>query len=223
MVATVSLPLQAVWATDFASVNASTISLILRTVSAAVENERTSNPSAQVVWTGPKVNGSYFRATRQVVRELVSHSTDHMLVVGYWLAGTAGNLSIINEIVDSIAEAVREREVEVSMVLDTGSRPDGSSNYDVLQSLWPTDLPLPNLLTWNIPDNEPHLKIHAKVIVCDRKEALVTSANLTQHALERNIEMGLHIHGDACMRITQHFELLETQGILEPFSNDSTT
>ena len=117
MVATVSLPLQAVWATDFASVNASTISLILRTVSAAVENERTSNPSAQVVWTGPKVNGSYFRATRQVVRELVSHSTDHMLVVGYWLAGTAGNLSIINDIVDSIAEAVREREVEVSMVL----------------------------------------------------------------------------------------------------------
>ena len=67
-------------------------------------------------------------------------SGDRALSCGV-LAGTAGNLSIINEIVDSIAEAVREREVEVSMVLDTGSRPDGSSNYDVLQSLWPTDLP----------------------------------------------------------------------------------
>jgi len=34
-------------------------------------------------------------------------------------------------------------------------------------------------------------KLHAKVIVADRRDALVTSANLTQAGLLANLEMGV--------------------------------
>ncbi|WP_425454039.1 phospholipase D-like domain-containing protein [Nocardioides immobilis] len=37
--------------------------------------------------------------------------------------------------------------------------------------------------------------MHAKVLVVDRRTALVGSANLTGHALERNLECGLLVRG----------------------------
>ena len=38
-------------------------------------------------------------------------------------------------------------------------------------------------------------RVHAKCAVADRLNAFVTSANLTSAALDKNIEMGVHIHG----------------------------
>ena len=37
--------------------------------------------------------------------------------------------------------------------------------------------------------------MHAKILVVDRRIALVGSANLTGHALERNLECGVLIRG----------------------------
>ena len=43
-------------------------------------------------------------------------------------------------------------------------------------------------------------KLHAKVIVADRHDALVTSANLTHAGLLENLEMGLRIQGAMAVR-----------------------
>ena len=72
----------------------------------------------------------------------------------------------------------------------------------------------PELLTWEVPEAEKHLKLHAKVLVADRRDALVTSANLTMHALDRNMEMGVRVTGAAGRRIADHFELLRQRGVV---------
>ncbi len=50
-------------------------------------------------------------------------------------------------------------------------------------------------LAWPAPARPLDASMHAKVLVVDRCTALVGSANLTGHALERNFECGLLIRG----------------------------
>ncbi len=57
-------------------------------------------------------------------------------------------------------------------------------------------------------------KLHAKVIVSDHSDALVTSANLTKAGFQENLEMGLRIQGDMAGAIVRHFDLLIDQDIL---------
>ncbi len=107
------------------------------------------------------------------------------------------------------------------MVLDQRDKPYGKNNRDILMELWPQEVEPPVMLTWDIPDGEKHLKLHANVLVADRSDALVTSANLTMYALDRNMEMGVRVSGSAGERIAHHFGLLTRQGVLTPFSAET--
>jgi phosphatidylserine/phosphatidylglycerophosphate/cardiolipin synthase-like enzyme len=53
--------------------------------------------------------------------------------------------------------------------------------------------------------------------VVDRREVFVSSANFTEAAHERNIEVGLLIHSSTLAeRIVRHFEALLAEGVLKP-------
>ena len=57
--------------------------------------------------------------------------------------------------------------------------------------------------------------LHVKCVVVDGTEALVTSANLTATAQERNIELGLLVRsGNVAERIETHFRSLMREGYL---------
>ncbi|WP_410210819.1 DISARM system phospholipase D-like protein DrmC [Aquirhabdus sp.] len=195
------------WGDQFNTLSNSAFALqlaILKEIVSLTENEATHT---EVVWTGPKVEGTYLRATRQVVQDIIVAAQFELLVVGYWLAGKEDNEGIINDIIELIANAVA-RGVKVIMVLDEGEKGYGKNNRDTVITLWPKDITLPKLLTWKIPADDKHLKLHAKVLVADRHDALVTSANLTMYALDRNMEMGVRAQGQASERIALHFDLL---------------
>jgi phosphatidylserine/phosphatidylglycerophosphate/cardiolipin synthase-like enzyme len=87
-------------------------------------------------------------------------------------------------------------------------------------SAWPLGVTLPKILTWRLPPGDQHLKLHAKVLVADRRDALVTSANLTSYAMDRNMEMGVRIVGHLAVDIARHFDLLEAHGVLEPYGEE---
>jgi phosphatidylserine/phosphatidylglycerophosphate/cardiolipin synthase-like enzyme len=57
--------------------------------------------------------------------------------------------------------------------------------------------------------------MHAKVVVIDRRKALVTSANLTARAQAENIELGLLVdHAPTSQRIAAYFDGLIATGVL---------
>jgi phosphatidylserine/phosphatidylglycerophosphate/cardiolipin synthase-like enzyme len=59
--------------------------------------------------------------------------------------------------------------------------------------------------------------MHAKCIVIDRKTVFVSSANFTEAAQERNLEVGLLIRSPTLAeRVRTHFESLITAGLLQP-------
>jgi cardiolipin synthase A/B len=208
--------LQVLWAKSFSFLSPSGFAILLDAVAEAAKMERERGDRTEIVWTGPVVEGSYLRATRQVVQDIIRDAKSELLVVGYWLAGRQDGEGIINDIVNQIAEAVR-RQVKVTIVLDERNKPFGLDNRATLIELWPHDVTVPGLLTWKLPEEDNHLKLHAKLLVADRHDSLVTSANLTMYAMDRNMEMGVRVIGAAAARIAQHFDLLVQQEILLPF------
>lgn len=58
-------------------------------------------------------------------------------------------------------------------------------------------------------------KLHAKVIVADGRDALVTSANLTYHGYEANIEIGVRVSGEPARLVEKHFrELIRAEELV---------
>ncbi|MFI4971360.1 MAG: DISARM system phospholipase D-like protein DrmC, partial [Hyphomicrobiales bacterium] len=186
--------LQEAWTVAGPDLSAEALALLLRTSVASVAAFRGQVPATQVVWTGPKVDGSFLRATREVVREIIRGARGDLLVVGYWITARDDGEGIIEELIASLGDAVG-RGVTVTIIIDERVRPDGRDNRRILVSAWPAGVALPRILTWRLPADEQHLKLHAKVLVADQHDALVTSANLTSYAMDRNMEMGVRIVG----------------------------
>lgn len=212
--------LQKTWTDVAPHLSATDISLLLRTSAAAASLVKRQHPATQVVWTGPTVDGSYLRSTSETVRDLIRQASKDLLVVGYWIVARDDGEGIIWEVIASLAEAVR-RGVAVTVIADERVRPDGMDNLRALKSAWPIDVAIPKVLTWRLPSDDAHLKLHAKVLVADKNDSLVTSANLTSYALHRNIEMGFRVSGRPAHDIATHFELLEAHGILGRFRASS--
>ena len=76
-------------------------------------------------------------------------------------------------------------------------------------------------MTWRAPGDNEYLKLHAKVIVADHRDALVTSANLTMYAMDLNMEMGVRVLGAPAASIADHFDLLIAKGTLQPYDGNA--
>lgn len=201
------------------SLAGSTLALALRSSVAAANESRSELPVTQLVWTGPSVEGSYLRSTREVVRELLRAAQHELLVTGYWIAAHDEGEGIIEEVITALGAAVH-RGVEVTVIVDERPRAGGRDNRQVLVDAWPPHTPLPRLLTWRLPADDRHLKLHAKVLVADGADALVTSANLTSYAMDRNMEMGVRVIGAPARSIADHFRRLVDSSVLVAFEGE---
>lgn len=208
--------LQAVWTEEFPEATGRDLGAMLRAAAGGLLVERERATQTEVVWTGPRVDQSFVRSTREVMRDIVRGAVRELIVVGYWIQGEAGDEGIVRELVQEVAARAADG-ISVTIALDQLKRDDGTDNRLILMGMWPTRVKAPRLLTWRIPDGEKHLKLHAKVLVADGRDALVTSANLTLHAIDRNIEMGVRVLGRPALAIANHFRLLDQSGILQPF------
>lgn len=120
-----------------------------------------------------------------------------------------------------------EPEMSVRLFLDIQRGPgDTSAPREIVRrfahrfrtSQWPTDRPLPRVfydprsLELN---SDKKACLHAKCVVVDTRSVFVSSANFTEAAQERNIEVGL-LAKDASLaeRIVRHFDSMVEAGLL---------
>ena len=177
--------------------------------------------TVDTVWTGPEVQGSEVRRTEAVVSEIIANAQREILIVGYWLVTSTDQIR-------ALLASLRQKAlsgVHIRFVFDPGEKSQGSDNFTALNELWPPDLKEAqrSVFSWSeglekaTGKSGDHYdrKLHAKVIVADRHDALVTSANLTRAGLLENLEMGLRIQGPMAGAVVRHFDLLIDAGILE--------
>jgi phosphatidylserine/phosphatidylglycerophosphate/cardiolipin synthase-like enzyme len=171
---------------------------------------------AELVWTGHKPPGSPLRNTPQVLAEMLGHATGHVVVLAYSLwVGPAGAGSVLEHLV-----AASRRGANVTFVVDRKYAPgDGLQGHNVreLRSRWPRDARRPEVYSWGDDDDEI-AKLHAKVVVVDRRDVLITSANLTGHGIGGNLELGARLQGRPAGRAHDHVMALIRTRVFRPES-----
>jgi phosphatidylserine/phosphatidylglycerophosphate/cardiolipin synthase-like enzyme len=193
----------------------SSLALALRVAVGLREVERLARPEIEIVWTGPEAEGPLVRPTTAVIEEMLRsvREAGEVLIVGYSLSAQDG--SPMAAIIDLLGEASRRRAV-VTMILH---RDEDARNRANLLAAWDVRAIKPRLLTWDPPPEFPYTKLHAKALVVDRLEALVTSANMTLHGLQANLELGLRVRGPQAQAIALRFDHLIASRVLREWSD----
>jgi len=174
---------------------------------AAGYSQRAAEVSVDTVWSGPGSHHVPVRATAVVLADIVREARRELLLMTY----SAKPHQPLSEVLG----AAVSRGVAVSIVVETlqgaGSALSGDEPYRAFVGV-------PGVKLWHWPTSqrtEPGAKMHAKLAVADRSVLLVTSANLTQSGVAKNIEAGLLIRGGtAPVRAAEHVDALRASGNL---------
>jgi phosphatidylserine/phosphatidylglycerophosphate/cardiolipin synthase-like enzyme len=190
-----------------------------------VANERTKADTiasaVQPVVSGPcRVSG--LRSTEDAFREIIEHAKKSILITGFALHNGPSVLARLAQRMDS------DPAFDVVLCLDISRGPGDTSHSQALiagfvahfrQAEWPgRRTPRlffdPRSLAHGADERSV---LHAKIAIADWSRALVGSANLTEAALKRNIEIGLLVSLPAVVsRIREHIEALIHGNILVP-------
>jgi hypothetical protein len=191
-----------------------------------LSQDRRRRPVAEdlidLVWTGPEAAGIVNRDTAVVVRELFQHAKESVLVAGY--AVHEGHV-VFKTLADRM-DQISELDVRMFLDIHPQSHASGTSSEAVRQFAehfarheWPGKR-LPEV--YYDPrslEAEPSKRasLHAKCIVVDREVAFVSSANFTEAAHTRNIEVGVLFKSRSfAKRLSDHFEALAATQTVKP-------
>lgn len=194
------------------------IALVLRAHIAGRQADR-DVPRLEIVISGPDVAATA-RDTGVVMRQMFSRAKERVLAVGF--AVKQGH-----SIFRSLAERLEANQsLEAVLCIDVRrQQSDTSLESQVVarfakhfvENEWPgSRLPSVYYDPRSVaPIGSTRSALHAKCVVIDGYEALVTSANFTEAAQERNIELGLLVRSIAVVgQIEQHFTTLIQEGFL---------
>ena len=160
-----------------------------------------TRPRVTPVWTGPESDAGHGRLTLAVVADLIDEAERELVLASY--------ATVPGDNVRQALHAAVARGVVLTLLLE---RPEDNSNFHGHGD------PFPGLsarrLAWPAAARPPGASMHAKVLIVDRRTALVGSANLTGHALERNLECGLLVHGGRVPTLLAE-HLLAARGLAE--------
>jgi phosphatidylserine/phosphatidylglycerophosphate/cardiolipin synthase-like enzyme len=191
-------PLNNAWGTT-PGTHGSCIALALET--ALVAKQLAASATIDIVVTGPDSPSAPVRLTSEVVRQLIANARQRVTLVSYAAYQVP---SIIAALDDAAA-----RGVHVDLILESPDHLDGGggavayAKYRTYQ--WPTDQREP-----------PDAKLHAKAVIVDSRDVLLTSANMTNAAYDKNIELGVLCRGGSTAhRVQKHFDALIARGVLK--------
>jgi phosphatidylserine/phosphatidylglycerophosphate/cardiolipin synthase-like enzyme len=166
----------------------------------------------EMVWTGPTPNASAFRRTDQALLELIlaaKHSIMVMAFAAYKVPKIAAAL------VSAANRGVRVVLI-LESTLDTFGAIEGLGDELARAATvyqWPTD-------KRSVDAKGNRGALHVKCAVADDQTAVISSANLTEHAMNLNMELGLMVKGGELPRaLAEHLRSLIQAGVLVPINS----
>lgn len=184
---------------------------------------RTVKPD--LVWSGPEVAGLHARDTRRVYEELLGSAHRSVWVSTYAFFDGPKAFEVLAQRMDALPG------LDVTLLLNIQRKRGDTRVSEYLvrafaEHFWNIDWPGrshprvyydPRALE---PDR-PGGVLHAKAVVTDDEAVFVTSANLTEAALDRNIELGLLVRDRAlAASMVGHFRSLIELETLSPLPSD---
>lgn len=166
----------------------------------------------ELVWTGPKTPFVSTRQTEQALLQVINSANSKIFLTSFVAYDVSSIVGALN--------AAMERGVTVSMLLESSQDHGGSISMDVIGRMI-TLIPGAEIHAWNDKlEGFSDGRVHAKVCVADAKICFITSANLTGHAMEKNMEAGVLISGGRIPEILdEHLKYLVETSIVSKVNN----
>jgi len=173
-----------------------------------------SAPTAELVWTGPVTAAVPRRGTEQVLFDMIECTSRRLTIMSF-------GVFKVPRLIKALEEALA-RGVQLRVVL--GDR-ESQGNLEIdhqRHELGSVVTARALLLYWSpqrrIRNENGHAGLmHAKAAVADSCIAFLTSANLTEAAFERNMELGVLIRGgNLPSSIDRLIDALTDSGELQP-------
>lgn len=186
------------------------IGLCLESMGAA-DGRVANQGSSEVIWSGPATEAIPARRIDQVLYDLTNAARQHILLVTF----AAAKISFLSA---NLAEAIR-RGVCVELVLEFETESAGQLTVDAKAAFPEAITRTAHVYYWPLNQRTRNQagrpgKLHAKCAVVD-DNAIVSSANLTDDAFNRNMELGVLFRGGAVPnQLLEHFHSLIASGIL---------
>jgi len=186
-----------------------------------VEKATSRMPRPDLVWSGPEVPGLHARDTRRVYEELLGSAERSVWASTYAFFDGPKAFEVLARRMDTTPD------LRVTLLLNIQRKRGDTTAADQLvrkfaDRFWQTDWPGSSRPTVYYDPRALELDgpagvLHAKAVVADDEAVFVTSANLTEAALDRNIEVGLLVRDHAlAASLSSHFRGLIDRGLLHP-------
>ena len=164
-----------------------------------------SGTSVEVVVSGPSTPAAPVRLTSEVVTKLINDARERVTLISFAFYG-------VKAVVDAL-DGAAARGVRVQLVAESPQFLDGGGGVGAYGAH--------AIYEWPPNDRQPPTaKLHAKALVVDSTDVLLTSANMTNAGQSDNLELGLLCRGGHTARsIQQHFDALIATGVLKPMAS----
>lgn len=176
---------------------------------------------ASLVWTGPEAKGLHSRDTRQVYEEMIASAKRSILISSYAYFDGQKAFRLLAKRMDNSPEL----RATLLLNIERGQRSTTKSEDLVRRfadRFWKSDWPgkaRPSVYydPRSLEPDGPKGVLHAKAVIADEEALFVTSANLTEAALDRNIEVGVLLRDRTIvLSALAHFRGLIDQKLLLP-------
>lgn len=164
----------------------------------------------ELVWTGPSTPMMSTRRTEQALLEVINSSKASLFIVSFVAYEVGSVTKALNDAID--------RGVNVSILMEPAEVHGGHAKDDCFASM-KYAVPRARLYVWSDKNKNDegggYRLVHAKCSVADGRIAFITSANLTNAAMDRNMELGVLIKGDDLpKKLQNHLDSLITTNII---------
>lgn len=168
------------------SVGSDELASMLLAAGHAFENV-SKHQSTELVWTGPTTPFVSARRTEQALLQVIGAAKQNLFITSFVAYDVSTIVKALND--------ASARGVSISMLLESSQDHGGSISFDVIGKMRML-VPSAKLYAWR-ERSAPFAdgRVHAKVAVADFDVCFITSANLTGHAMEQNMEAGVLLSG----------------------------
>jgi len=166
----------------------------------------------ELLWAGPSpANKVPARRIDQALYDLITSAEHEILLITFAAAK-------IKRLTDELWKAA-QRGVKIRLILEFEDSSEGQLSFDAMKAFPPALIKVVNVYHWPVEKRDRNQagrpgKLHAKVAIVD-DTALISSANLTDDAFNRNLEVGVLIKNTEFLLSTKSYlESLIAEGTL---------
>ena len=144
-----------------------------------------------LVWTSPIIDLNA-DLTYNTMIQMIRSAEKRITIVGYALYKESKNDELkMSDIFKELYEKVESKNVIVELFFDKAE----TNVKNTVKKMWKKEIKLPEIYLYESPP-KINGSLHAKVLLVDDVDILITSANMTGRAINRNIEIGIKTSGN---------------------------